>query len=718
MNTRFSSFVRVIAPIAAALLPLTSMAASSLSPLWTQAGHAARVSGVAVSPDGTVIASSSDDFTVKLWSTNGTLIATLNTAPAPATAVAFSPDGIKLAAGTYYGGFNNWPGIGLVYEWQAAGGWASKNISLAWIRTNSSGYGKVTSLAYAPDSSKLVYGVSSGSNFVLSATNGSTIRSLSGYNGAVGPAAIQSVAYSSQGWVLSGCEDKTIRLWDANGVSIWSNSTTHATNVTSVAFAPSGSNVVSGCLDGSMRLFTTNGTFTKGYPHGVGVTAVAFSPDGTKLASGALDGSVKVWNRSTAALLATFAAHNGAVNSLAFMPDSLRLVSGGNDAAIRLWISGSGTTGQAIGSQQDYVGAVAISADGKLCASANGGGAITVRLAGTGATLFTLAGHSNYVGALAFTPNGVALASGGGPLDPTIKFWSMADGSLMNTIAAGTNGVTALAFSPDIKLLASGADCSEQAISIWSLPSGSLAQTFAGHSNGVTALAFSPDGTQLASGGRRPGLAVKVWSLANGSLAASLAGNGFNVESLAFSPDGGSIAVGASGSANLKIWQVAQSATHSLGSSTNPVYGVAFSPDGTILASIDGDSINYWNVALGSLVETVSQTAFRATSLAFSPNANLLLVGREDGTVALFSNTRGAQSQSALSFAKPSGTAASGFTISANVTPSTRYLLQVSTNLTDWDNKWQVASSSNTATIAIPAAQDSDKGFIRAITPP
>ena len=74
------------------------------SPQWMQGGHAARITGVACSPDGAMIASASEDGTIKIWSTNGTLLRTLTAQTNALTAIAWSPDGSKIAAGTYSGG--------------------------------------------------------------------------------------------------------------------------------------------------------------------------------------------------------------------------------------------------------------------------------------------------------------------------------------------------------------------------------------------------------------------------------------------------------------------------------------------------------------------------------------------------------------------------------------------------------------------------------------
>ena len=67
-----------------------------------------------------------------------------------------------------------------------------------------------------------------------------------------------------------------------------------------------------------------------------------------------------------------------------------------------------------------------------------------------------LPGNTNYVSSLAFSPDSLRLASGGGPLDPAIKIWRIADGTLLQSIPATTNGVMALAWSPDGASLAAG----------------------------------------------------------------------------------------------------------------------------------------------------------------------------------------------------------------------------------------------------------------------
>ncbi|MGA2279396.1 MAG: hypothetical protein ABSG80_03735 [Verrucomicrobiota bacterium] len=707
------------------------------APQWMQGGHAARISGMACSPDGTMIASSSEDGTLKLWSTNGTLLRTLNILPYPATAIAWSPDGTRIAAGTYYGGYvSSQAGAGLTCLWQAPSGsqsaWTGASVSLA--RTSTNLFGKVTAVAFSTDNIKLASGCAAGSNFVTSVPAGSFVATRPAYNTSVGPAAVTSVAFSSGGMMASGCEDSTVRVYDTNNWSLLWTSTTnanaHTTNVTAVSFSKDGTLLATASMDQTIKIWSANkGTIQQTFTgHTNGVTSVAFSPDGSKIVSGCMDGTVKVWD-SSGNCLVTIPAHTLPVTATLFSTEGSLVISGSDDGTIRLWSAADGSAVRTLGGQNYFIGAVAVSPDGTLCASAGGDETIQVRKTSDGSLVQTLAANTNYVSSLAFSPDSARLASGGGPLDPTIKIWQISNGALLNTIPATTNGVMALAWSPDGLTLASGGDSVEQNITLWDTNGtlqGTLPGTLSGHTNGVTALAFSPQGNLLASGGRRPGNMVQIWTnnipgiwksgVVVRTYLSSATNN--NVECVTFSPDGTLVAYGRTAVNVLKIG-LPNGTDLTLGSGTNPVFSVAFSPDGSTLAATDQSTIQIWtNGSSWALCETITNEAVRASCLAYSPNGNLLLCGREDGTVTMSPNTRGALGQPSLTFTSfkvdTNGTAKIG----ASVQPWTHYVLLSSTNLKDWSFLTSAVSSSNALTIAGLSASNAPARFYLATTPP
>ncbi|CAE6357544.1 unnamed protein product [Rhizoctonia solani] len=114
----------------------------------------------------------------------------------------------------------------------------------------------------------------------------------------------------------------------------------HSGCVLSLVFSPDGTQLTSGCFDGTVRLWslltgTPVGNHFKG--HDAPVFSMAFSPSGRQLVSGSEDKSLCVWDVASGQSIAVFEGHTDKVFSVAFSPDGAQIASGSADSTIRLW---------------------------------------------------------------------------------------------------------------------------------------------------------------------------------------------------------------------------------------------------------------------------------------------------------------------------------------------------------------------------------------------
>ena len=275
--------------------------------LHTLIGNSA-VNSVALSPDESILASASDNKTIRLWNLEtGQAISTITGHSQGVTSVAFNPDGTILATAS-----------------------GDRTIKL-W---NLNDYQEICT--------------------------------FSGHSHAV-----KSVAFGPQGHLLaSGSWDKTIKLWDVQTGVQESTLTGHGLQVASVAFSPCGQFLASASFDRTIRLWELpSGLSSPLCGHSWAVFAVAFSPDGKTLATGGGDNTVILWDLKTEKPLYTLLGHSWSVVAVAFSPDGETLVTGSWDKTINLWQVSTGKAIATFTGHLDSVTSVAISPSGEIIAS-------------------------------------------------------------------------------------------------------------------------------------------------------------------------------------------------------------------------------------------------------------------------------------------------------------------------------------------------------------
>jgi WD40 repeat protein len=306
--------------------PIPNLKSKITNPLW-QCVHNftahlstyGAVNSIAISCDGHILASGSDDKTIRLWDLNSKqLLATLTGHSQAVKSVAFSPDGEILASAS-----------------------DDKTIKLWNLNTHREIYTLV--------------GHSSG---------------------------VKSVVFcpGDGGILASGSWDKTIKLWNMNtGTEIFTL-TGHQLQVSAVAFSPISPYLASASFDRTIRLWKLPLNFAskkefENCPcytlsgHTWAVLTLAFSPDGKILATGSDDNTIKLWDANTGQLIHTLLGHSWSVVALTFSTNGETLISGSCDRTIKLWRVSTAQEIATFFGHLDSVSAVAVTPVAQLIAS-------------------------------------------------------------------------------------------------------------------------------------------------------------------------------------------------------------------------------------------------------------------------------------------------------------------------------------------------------------
>ncbi|GIK64778.1 MAG: hypothetical protein BroJett018_25720 [Chloroflexota bacterium] len=236
----------------------------------------------------------------------------------------------------------------------------------------------------------------------------------------------------------------------------------------------------------------------------------------------------------------------------------------------------------------------------------------------------------------AFGPDGDLLAA---TSVGSILLLDVSVGRAFKTLTTEHRDVRGVDFSPDGTLVAttSTENCGKTNFSVWDVASGDLLFTgLADFEHFATDVAFSPDGTLVAVGtgcafNMAGSATVKLWDVASGTLLLDIAAPSL-VSDVEFSPDGHLVAA-ATGEGSIRMWDVATGTLATeLQGATGRVMNIAFSPDGTRLASAEYDEgrnisiLRLWDLDSGEQLFALEREIYTIFDTAFSADGRLIAV--------------------------------------------------------------------------------------------
>ena len=595
-------------------------------------GHTELVNSVAYSPDGKILASGSNDWTIRIWDVDKRKhIKTLEGHTGKVNSVAYSQDGETIVSGSDDG----------IRVWNVEN-WNDKIL----YRSENAG---IVNMMYSPDEKTLTSLSKNGKIESWDLTSGEKQWTILGYKKSRKlKSLLQNViklsSYSLDGKTFANWSGVEMRLYNVVKGNLELLFKKSEISVYSLAFSPNGSTIVTGSDDGTISIWNTkNGEHKRTLPgHSGMVTSVAYSPDGNIFASASLDGTIRLWGAVGGLPKRTFTGHIRNFDSLAYSPNGKTLASRTKNGNILVW------------DVQTFKHKFTLAVD----ANDEQVPRVDERRNRRTDTERTNA-------PLAYSPDGTTLATA--DMNNTIRLWDTESGKLELTFKAKNDEeqppdqnnrvrrpytITSLAYSIDGKTLVGGSR--DGKIQFWDLEREGHQQTFAEQRFPAIFLGYSSDGSILISGTSDERMRtsemyseINIWDVPKHQLIRTInvqiIRDGImqqmrdEINSISSSPDGKTVA-GASNNNVIYLWNTETGTLQQkISVHTDKVSSIAYSPDGSTLASAGDDNyIRLWDAGTGQYKRTLTGHLDSVTSVVFSSDGKTLASASNDGAILLW----------------------------------------------------------------------------------
>ncbi|EXM17739.1 hypothetical protein FOTG_14114 [Fusarium oxysporum f. sp. vasinfectum 25433] len=388
-------------------------------------GHDNWVTCVSFSENSKILASGSNDRTVRLWlADSGQCLWELHGHERPIVSVTFSQDSKLLASVSEDGD---------AQLWSVDSGKCIKELNRYddWV----------TSVAF-----------SFGSRLIVSTRQDQTIRlwetgnegSSQVYKGHEGW--VENVVLSPQSGLAASYSDNIVHVWRIANGQLLRDLRGHTDRVTLVSFSRDSTLLASSSYDKTVRVWRVdNGDCVQILRYKATVKALTFFPSSRLLVT-AIYSEIQVWDIATGECIQELSGHRDWVTHVAFSPDSKLMASASEDETVRLWQVGDDERIRNKNSSDGSILAWTVSTNRALIASVSNDH-VQLWRTDNGECTQKLKGHDDSILSVTFSPNTRFLASSS--YDGTVRLWKVDTGECLQTLEGHS-----IAFAADLTLLA------------------------------------------------------------------------------------------------------------------------------------------------------------------------------------------------------------------------------------------------------------------------